>query len=130
MAWDPMVHLGLFVQRIDGIAPGIYLLVRDTAKTDRLKHAMHKQFDWSTPPGCPTDLPLHLLEAGDTRRLATRLSCHQDIAGAGTFSLAMFAEYQEALFTHGAWCYRRLFWETGLIGQVLYLESEAAGLRA
>jgi hypothetical protein len=26
--------------------------------------------------------------------------------------------------------YRRLFWETGAIGQVLYLEAEAAGIRA
>jgi hypothetical protein len=28
------------------------------------------------------------------------------------------------------WFYRRLFWETGLIGQVLYLEAVAAGVRA
>ena len=43
---------------------------------------------------------------------------------------AMIAEYQETLFTQGAWFYRRLFWETGLVGQVLYLEAEAAGVRA
>ena len=97
---------------------------------DRLKRAMHARFEWSTPPGCPADLPLRLLEAGDARRLATQVSCHQDIAGDGAFSLAMIAEYQEALFTQGAWFYRRLFWETGLIGQVLYLEAEAAGVRA
>ena len=30
----------------------------------------------------------------------------------------------------GAWAYRRLFWESGLIGQVLYLEAEAAGVRS
>jgi hypothetical protein len=91
---------------------------------------MHPRFDWSTPAGCPSDLPLRMLEAGDARRLATQLSCHQDIAGDGAFSLAMIAGYQEALFTHGAWFYRRLFWEAGLIGQVLYLEAEAAGVRA
>jgi hypothetical protein len=34
------------------------------------------------------------------------------------------------LTEEGAWAYRRLFWEAGLVGQVLYLESEAAGLRA
>ena len=50
--------------------------------------------------------------------------------GLGAFSLAMIGEYQEALFTYGAWFYRRLFWEAGLIGQVLYLEAEAAGVRA
>ena len=130
MAWEPTVHLGLFVHRVDGIAPGLYLLVRDPAKLDRLKRAMHARFEWSTPPGCPADLPLRMLEAGDARRLATQLSCHQDIAGDGAFSLAMIAEYQEALFTHGAWFYRRLFWEAGLIGQVLYLEAEAAGVQA
>ena len=30
----------------------------------------------------------------------------------------------------GEWFYRRLFWETGLIRQVLNLEAEAAGARA
>src|SRR2546425_1507209 len=42
----------------------------------------------------------------------------------------LFRSYQEALFNHGPWFYRRLFWETGVVGQVLYLEAEAAGVRA
>jgi SagB-type dehydrogenase family enzyme len=130
LAWEPTVHLGLFVHRVDGIEPGLYLLVRDPGKIDSLKRAMHEQFVWTPPAGCPADLPLCLLEAGDAKRLATQLSCHQDIAGDGAFSLAMIAEFQQALFTHGPWFYRRLFWETGLIGQVLYLEAEAAGVRA
>jgi SagB-type dehydrogenase family enzyme len=128
--WDPAIHLSLFVHRIDGLEPGLYLLVRDPAKADTLKRAMHEHFAWTTPPGCPADLPLHLLEAGDARQLATQVSCHQDIAGDGAFSLAMIAEYREALFTHGPWFYRRLFWEAGLVGQELYLEAEAAGVRA
>ena len=130
LAWEPTVHLGLFVHRVDGIAPGLNFLVRHPAKLDRLRQAMYARFEWSTPPSCPADLPLHMLEAGDARRLATQLSCQQEIAGDGAFSLAMIAEYQEALFTHGAWVYRRLFWEAGLIGQVLYLEAEAAGVQA
>jgi SagB-type dehydrogenase family enzyme len=130
LAWDPTIHLGLFVHRVDGIEPGLYLLARDPGKMASLKRAMHQRFAWTPPPGCPADLPLRLLEAGDARRLATQLSCHQAIAGDGAFSLAMIAEFQETLFTHGPWFYRRLFWETGLIGQVLYLEAEAAGVRA
>ena len=128
--WDPTIHLGLFVHRVDGLKPGLYLVVRDPRRMGRLRAAMHARFEWSMPPGCPVELPLRLLEAGDVRRLATQVSCHQDIAGDGAFSLAMIAEYQETLFTRGAWFYRRLFWETGLIGQVLYLEAEAAGVRA
>jgi hypothetical protein len=130
MAWDATIHLGLFVHRVDGLEPGLYLLARDPGKTDKLQRAMHSRFAWTPPPNCPAELPLRLLEAGDARRLATQLSCHQDIAGDGAFSLAMIAEYQEALFAQGPWFYRHLFWETGLIGQVLYLEAEAAGVRA
>ena len=58
------------------------------------------------------------------------MSCFQDIAGDGVFSLGMIAEYRDALFTHGPWFYRQLFWEAGVIGQVLYLEAEAAGIGA
>jgi len=130
LPWDPTIHLGLFVHRVDGLDPGLYVLARDPGKVDKLKHAMHKQFAWTTPPGCPPDLSLYLLEQGDAKRLASQVSCFQDIAGDGAFSLGMIAEYQEALFNHGPWFYRRLFWETGVIGQVLYLEAEAASVRA
>jgi hypothetical protein len=75
-------------------------------------------------------LPLFLLQQGDARALAAQLSCGQDIAGQSAFSMAMIAEFEPSLRHHGPWFYRRLFWETGLIGQVLYLEAEAAGVRA
>ena len=42
----------------------------------------------------------------------------------------MLAEFEGLLRERGAWWYPRLFWESGLLGQVLYLEAEAAGVRA
>ena len=128
--WAPAIHLVLFVHRVDGAEPGLYALARDPGKVEKLKAGMHAQFAWKTPPGCPADLPLYLLERGDARELATQVSCGQDIAGEGAFSLGMIAEYRESLATHGPWFYRRLYWEAGAIGQVLYLEAEAAGVRA
>ena len=61
---------------------------------------------------------------------ANRVSCDQDIAADGFFSLGMIARFDAALREEGEWFYRRLFWEAGMIGQVLYLEAEAAGARA
>ena len=58
------------------------------------------------------------------------MSCGQDIAGDGAFSLGMIADYADSIGTHGAAFYRNLFWETGAVGQVLYLEAEEAGIRA
>ena len=54
----------------------------------------------------------------------------QEIAGDSAFSLGMLAEFEGRLRQMGAWFYPRLFWEAGLLGQVLYLEAEAAGVRA
>lgn len=130
IAWEPAIHLGLFVHRVDGLEPGLYVLVRDAAKEDAVRRAMHAHFAWTVPPECPAELPLRWLEPGDARRLATQVSCHQDIAGDGCFSLGMIAEYRQTIIAHGPSSYRRLFWEAGLIGQVLYLEAEAAGVRA
>jgi len=42
----------------------------------------------------------------------------------------MLAEFEGRLREGGVWWYPRLFWESGLLGQALYLEAEAAGVRA
>jgi hypothetical protein len=128
--WEPAIHFGLFVHRVEGIEPGLYALARDPRKLEKLKRSMHAHFAWDAPPGCPEGLPLFVLERGDARELATQVSCRQEIAGEGAFSLGMLAEYQASLVAHGASFYRRLFWEAGAIGQVLYLEAEASGVRS
>lgn len=130
LPWRPSIHLALFVHRVDGLAPGLYMLARDPEKVGSLRRAMLPRFDWTSPPGCPEDLPLFLLQEGDVRQLAAEVSCRQAIAGDSAFSLGMIAEFASSLHRYGPWFYRRLFWETGVIGQVLYLEAEATGVRA
>ena len=75
-------------------------------------------------------LPLICLARGDCRSMARRLSCDQDIAADGFFSLGMIAEFEASLAEHGPSFYRHLFWESGVVGQMLYLDAEAAGARA
>ncbi|MEK7752703.1 MAG: hypothetical protein AAB654_12355, partial [Acidobacteriota bacterium] len=67
------------------------------------------EFLWLRPPSCPYGLPLYLLKEGDCRTLAASVSCGQDIAGDGAFSLAMLADYMDSLVSYGAsFCQRRL----------------------
>ena len=42
----------------------------------------------------------------------------------------MIAEFADPIRQNGVWVYRNLFWEAGVIGQVLYLEAEAASARS
>ena len=130
ISWRPRIHIGLFVHRVDGLAPGLYALARDPDKVEALKDVMHSQFGWYPVPGCPPELPLYLLQKGDCQKLAATVSCGQDIAGDGAFSLAMIAAYSDSLATYGSSFYRNLFWEAGMVGQVLYLEAEESGIRA
>ncbi|MSQ77818.1 MAG: SagB/ThcOx family dehydrogenase [Nitrospiraceae bacterium] len=129
LPWAPAIHLLLFVHRVEGLTPGVYVLVRDPAKLPLLKNAMNPHIEWVLAPGCPENLPLYGILEGDAQKVAAQVSCHQDIAGDSAFSLGMLAEFDERL-RQGAWWYPRLFWESGLVGQVLYLEAEAAGVRA
>jgi len=128
--WRPRIHLGLFVHRVEGLPRGLYALARDPGKIAALQAAMRREFRWQRPPACPAGLPLYLLQEGDYRALAATVSCGQEIAGAGAFSLGMIADYMDSLSTHGAAFYRNLFWEAGMVGQVLYLEAEEAGIRS
>ena len=58
----------------------------------------------------------YLLAEGNLRAIARTVSCHQDIAADGAFTLAMVAEFGDVLRDCGAWWYRRLFWEAGVLG--------------
>ena len=128
--YDPAIHLMLFVHRVEGLTPGLYFLARDPQKLSHIQQCMNPELIWAPAPGCPENLPLYWLLEGDARKLAAQVSCHQDIAGDSAFSLGMLAEFEGRLRERGAWWYPRLFWEAGLLGQVLYLEAEAAGVRA
>lgn len=128
--YDPAIHLMLFVHRVEGLTPGLYFLARDPQKLSHIQQCMNPELTWAPAPGCPENLPLYWLLEGDAQKLAAQVSCHQDIAGDSAFSLGMLAEFEGRLRERGAWWYPRLFWEAGLLGQVLYLEAEAAGVRA
>ena len=125
--WTPRVHLAIFVHRVEQVPPGLYLLIRDPQAFARLRAACRPDFLWEA---ADDGLPLWCLARSDVRSLAARLSCDQDIAAAGFFSLGMLADFDASLQTFGSAFYRHLFWETGMVGQVLYLEAEAAAARA
>jgi SagB-type dehydrogenase family enzyme len=136
--WPPHVHLVLFVHRVDGLVPGVYAYLRDETVRAEWQRAMRPDFLWERIAASEQPAPhahcerdgLFLLVPIDARDVARRLSCDQDIAADGYFSLAMVARMEASLGERGEGFYRRLFWECGLIGQVLYLEAEAAGGRA
>ena len=130
ISWRPRIHLGLFVHRVDGLAPGLYALPRDPTKREALAAIMRPEFVWEPIASSPAGLPLFLLQEGDCRALSARVSCGQSIAADGAFSLGMIADFTDSLVRYGAAFYRNLFWEAGMVGHVLYLEAEAAGVRA
>ncbi len=132
LSHKPSIHLLLFVHRVDGLAPGLYLLLRHRAAHTPFWAACTRrdEFAWTRPPECPDDLPLLLLREGDLRPTARAVSCGQDIAADGAFAACMLGELSTGIQREGAAMYRRLHWEAGALGQLLYLEAEAIGVRA
>jgi nitroreductase len=130
-AWPfpPRLHLVLFVHRVTGLESGLYLWLRAPDDARALRRALGAQRDWEAVATSESTAPLYRLGQGDLRDFARTLSCHQDIAADGAFSLGMLARFEPVLRERGAAAYRELFWEAGMIGQALYLAAEAAGVR-
>jgi len=121
----PSIHLLIFVHQVADLTPGLYFFLRKGKDIDLLKKAARSRFGWQP---IEKNFPLYLLEEGNFRQQTVMVSCHQDIAGAGAFSLGMIAVFRHTI-TRTPYYYRHLFWESGMIGQVLYLEAEAHGAR-
>ena len=130
-AWPfpPRLHLVLMVHRVTGLEPGLYLWLRTLTDAEALRGAFGTNLKWEAVTDSAITAPLYRLERGDLRNFARTLSCHQDIAADGAFSLGMLARFEPVLRERGAAAYRELFWEAGMIGQALYLAAEAAGAR-
>jgi SagB-type dehydrogenase family enzyme len=122
---EPSVNLLLFVHNVHGLDRGLYFYFRNEDGLEAMRRASDPAFLWER---VEAGEPLYLLRKGDFRQIAARVSCDQEIAGYGVFSLGMIARFKEIL-EREPYRYRHLFWETGQIGQVLYLEAEAHGIR-
>jgi hypothetical protein len=118
------INLLIFIHSVAGLIPGLYFFLRNEADGGEIKRAARSEFIWEQIGG---SLPLYLLVEGDVRQDAIRVSCHQEIAGQGVFSVGMIARFRE-IVTQSPYRYPHLFWEAGMVGQVLYLEAEAYGV--
>jgi len=121
----PSTHLLIFVHNVLGLTPGLYFFLRTENDLDEVKRLSRSDFQWEP---VETNIPLYLLSEGDFKQQAMMVSCHQEIAGFSAFSVGMIAKFRKIVATR-PYLYRHLFWEAGMIGQVLYLEAEAHGVR-
>lgn len=119
------VHPVLFVHRVEGMAPGLYVLPRSDDGLAGLRSAMRPEFAWQP---ADAELPLYQLIAAKAERTARTVSCHQDIASRCAVAFMFVAEFAAPIADNPA-AWRHLHWEAGLLGHCLGLEAEAAGWR-
>jgi nitroreductase len=122
-------HLILFVNRVKDLLPGLYIFLRKPEEKEKFKAAIRSDFLWEKPKNCPSGLEFYMLMEETLYDFAAQLSCAQRKAADACFTVCMLSEFEEPLNRFGAWMYPYLFWECGILGQLLYLEAEANGLR-
>lgn len=122
---DSNINLLLYVHRVAELPAGLYFFIRNPDDLETLKKTCHRGLKWIQ---VEEGFPLYLLHNLNLTNEAKILCCQQDIGGTGAFSLAMIGKFKDHL-RKTPHMYKNMFWEAGLIGQVLYLESEAYGIQ-
>lgn len=128
----PAVQVLLFAHRVEGLAPGAYLLPRGPGALQRLRAALPADLAWAEVPQAPAALGLWQL--ADNPALAgtlRTLNCHQALGSDAMLAFALLGHWDDWHDADGQpqpRRYRQGLQEAGLIGQMLYLHAEAAGL--
>jgi len=117
-----------YVHRINSLTPGLYLFANTHLTIDQLKQQFNQNYLWSKPASCPEHLSFYLLSNVNAEKISKRLSCHQAIASDGAFSLSMFLQFEKTIIGQPM-NYRKIHWQAGVLGQLLYLEAESIGLQ-
>lgn len=123
-AKENSAHLVLFVHRVEEYESGLYIFIRNDRDKQELQELMYDDFAWKES----SLHNLYLLEKRDLKASSKAISCSQDIASDGAFSLGMLCNFSEQILKHGAHRYKELYWECGAIGQQLYLDATSMGL--
>jgi nitroreductase len=129
LEFGSFTHLLLFVNRVKDLLPGLYMFLRKPEEKEKFKGAIRPDFLWEKPENCPPGLEFYMLMEETLYDYAAQLSCGQRKAADACFTACMLSEFEEPLKNYGSWIYPYLFWECGILGQILYLEAEANGLR-
>ncbi len=105
--WSPQVHLVLFVHRVQDMTPGIYAYLRDVNVLGRMEgrdarenssgNLSNRRARVRAPANSRTPRTCSCSSRLTPDRIANRLSCDQDIAEDGFFSLGMLARFEEPL---------------------------------
>jgi len=122
------VNLVMFVHSVENLPSGLYILLGSTKQKENLQSSMKDIFLWEKVQNTVDDL--YFLQGGNFKPIAKAISCSQDIASDGAFSLGMLVEFDKQLQEFGAHRYKELYWNCGALGQQLYLESTSLGLSA
>ncbi len=123
--FENAANLVLFVHSVQSLDKGLYILIRNKEHLSKLKRLMRNSFIWEE-----IREDFFLLEKGNFEYQAKTISCNQDIASDGAFSLGMLCEFSQQIQEKGAHRYKELYWECGAIGQQLYLEATSLGISA
>jgi hypothetical protein len=113
------------------------MLIRNQQEFEKIKQETlqyKKDFLWVHPDNILPEIPLYLLRTGEVAELselASQVSCFQHIVSNGAFCCSMFVDLLTLLEQKDSlYKYRKVHYECGSIGQVLYNEAWAMGLKA
>lgn len=131
--WDTLsqpsnVALLLFIQHVEDMEPGLYLLLRDERVGPSLLTELGPRFECNPVEGFERLYLLASRQPVELQRIARSLHCHQELAANACFAAGMLCAFDENIESQ-PWAYRQLYRQCGLLGQQLYLEAETHGLR-
>lgn len=117
----PKVHLILFVHRVQDLQPGMYLLSRDQKSNAGLRQQLASDFEWK-PEGGPVNF--FRLQVGDFKQVTSTLWNQSELGESAIFHVMMLADFDKSVRLDLS-TYPHVFWESGMIAQVLSTEATA-----
>ena len=93
----PLVHAAVFVHRVSGLDRACTCSSATGRSTKRCGPPAGRRSSGSGLPAARSTCAFYLLTEGDFRDTAPTVSCHQEIAADGAFSLGMIAEFGDTI---------------------------------
>lgn len=126
---QPAINFVVMVHRVEGLAPGFYVMPAEAGQQRRLATACDKWPDWHAMIELG-ETTLYQLKVANVQKAAVTLCCQQAIASDGVCTIGFLSDFDRSLELQGGGVYRQLYWQAGMLSQQLYLQATALDLAA
>lgn len=120
LPWKESVQFAFFINRVEGLQPGLYLLFLNDKQITSFRSQCKVTFNWTK---VSKEYQFYSLFEAPLNEMISDICLNDPFVKNSALTVSFINSFKPFITTFGVSMYQRLFWEAGMLAELIRLES-------